>query len=256
MFQPGTLTDMMDALTKVGCHKLTVASDDGMEYYVRFDGDFVDGQPTNYKTAMCKLVGKYGLRVDTAEVMLKEAHEGFKARRMIKLGQLPGVSMPAPSPQATSTDEFTGATLIRPQVEQVDGQMFGVQEPQESVQPGFNMGGEAQMDQQAAGMAQQAAESGQKNVFDHAAIGGLAKLNDSAAVIDTYVPELTKALDRLGRILFLFYWKNEEFADRYGTEDLAEMEDSIRGVFKSFGDLVLQLKQKSIDADKANSVVI
>jgi hypothetical protein len=74
-------------------------------------------------------------------------------------------------------------------------------------------------------------------------------------VIDSYVPELLKAMDRLGRVLFLFYWKNEEFVERYGSEDLAEMEDMLRGVFKSFGDLVLKLRQKAIDSDSAETTV-
>ena len=61
------------------------------------------------------------------------------------------------------------------------------------------------------------------------------------------------ALDRLGRILFIFYWKNEDFAERYGEEDLAEMEDMLRGVFKSYGDLVLKLKEKSVTDDVSDA---
>ena len=256
LFQPGTLVDMMDALEKTGVHHLTVASDDGLEYSVHFDKDFVDGQPVGYKSAFCKLVGKFGLSVDDAETMMKEASANFKSRRLIKLGQMVGVNMPNPSPQAFTQEPYTGIPMMQPQVENMTGSMTGVRPPQDSAVPGFNLGGEAQMDQEAAGLAEQAAGAGQKQVFDHAAIGGLAKLHDTTTVIDSYVPELVQALDRLGRILFLFYWKNEEFAERYGTEDLAEMEDSIRGVFKSFGDLVLQLRQKSIDADEAQSTVV
>ena len=255
-FQPGTLNDVLEALNKNAFHKLTVGSDDGLEYYVRFNGDFVDGPTMNYKAASIRLVSKYAMSVDDAESMLKEAKDTYKARRMIKLGQMVGVSMPNPPPQGYGQDEFTGATTVAPEVNTVTGSMTGVVPPQNSVQPGFNIGGEAQMDQQASGLAEQAAAAGQKNVFEHAAIGGLSKLYDSASVIDSYVPELTKALDRLGRILFLFYWKNEEFAERYGEEDLAELEDMIRGVFKSFGDLVLKLREKAIDADDAENAVM
>jgi len=256
MFQPGTLTDVMDALGKNAFHKLAVASDDGIEYYMRFDDDYVDGPPVNYKSAALKLVTKYALSVDDAETMLTEARDNFKSRRMVKMGQMVGVNMPPPPQQAEGVDQFTGATLIDPQVDQVQGNVVGAQPPQNSLQPGFNIGGEAQMDTEAAGLAQQAAGAGQKQVFDHSTIGGLARLYDSGAVIDTYVPDLMQALDRLGRILFLFYWKNEEFAERYGTEDLAEMEDMIRGVFKSYGDLVLKLRQKAIDSEDADSAVM
>ena len=88
----------------------------------------------------------------------------------------------------------------------------------------------------------------------NASIGGLAKVYDTGSVIDSYVPEMMKALDRLGRILFLYYWKNDDFAERYGTEDIADMEDLLRSVFKSFGELVLQLRKKSIDNSDANTV--
>jgi len=112
------------------------------------------------------------------------------------------------------------------------------------------------MDLQAAGLGQEAANAGQKQVFDHSTIGGLSKVYDSGAVIDSYVPELMKSLDRLGRILFLFYWKNEEFTERYGNADMAEMEDTIRGVFKSFGDLVLQLREKTIGSEETTNTII
>jgi hypothetical protein len=256
MFQPGSMNDVFDALSKHAFHKLAVGCDDGLEYYVRFDGDFVDGKPMNYKSAMLHLVGKYGLDTDDAEVMLKDARAHYKSRRMVKLSQMVGASMPAPPPQSYGVDQFTGAQVAPPQVDNVYGQTVGQTPPQNSVVPGFNLGGEAEMDMGAAGLAQEAANAGQKQVFDHAAIGGLSNLYDSAAVIDSYVPELLKSLDRLGRIIFLFYWKNEEFAERYGEEDLAEMEDMLRGVFKSYGDLVLKLRQKSIDSEDADSAVM
>jgi len=255
MFQPGTLTDVMDALAKNAFHKLAVEKD-GPEYHIRFDDKFEDGKPMNYKTAMVRLVAKFGLSVDDAETMLKEANGAYKSKRMVKLGQFVGVNMPVEPPTFVGQDEFTGATVQPFQSYYNRGMMTGVVPPQNTLRPGFNLGGEAAMDLQASGLAQQAADTGQKQIFDHSAIGGLAKIYDSGAVVDSYLPELLKSLDRLGRILFLFYWKNEEFADRYGAEDLAEMEDMIRGVFKSFGDLVLKLREKTIDAETPENIVI
>jgi len=72
---------------------------------------------------------------------------------------------------------------------------------------------------------------------------------DTSNAIDSYIPEMMKALDRVGRILFLFYWKNTDFAERYGDQDLIEMEDHLRAVFKSLGDLILSLRQRTIDAE-------
>ena len=52
--------------------------------------------------------------------------------------------------------------------------------------------------------------------------------------------------DRLGRILFLFYWKHEDFNQRYGSDDVVQMEDRLRNVFKQLGELTLNLKEKAV----------
>ena len=105
-------------------------------------------------------------------------------------------------------------------------------------------------------LAQQASDIGQKTVFDHAAIGGLAKVYDTSAVIDSYLPEFMQTIDRLGRLIFLYYWKHEDFTSRYGTSDAVEIEDTLRGTFKQLGDLTLKLKQKGIGPEDADSVTL
>lgn len=267
VFKPGRLEHLTDALIKSGVHKLTVGSDDGLDYYTRVDDDFVDGRPSNYKSAMIKLVCKYGLPVEAAEIMLKEAKENFKSKRLVKIAQssipvmsgqqLGGVSMPSEDPTSMSYDGFTGLPVDNYNTRTVYGQNTGITPPQRTTQiPGFTaMGAESgsglgqgapQIDQAAMDSALQASQAGQKQVFDHSTVGGLSRLYDVSSVIDSYVPEMLKSLDRVGRILFLFYWKNEEFVERYGDNDLSEMEDTIRGVFQSFGKLINMLKQKSM----------
>ena len=86
-------------------------------------------------------------------------------------------------------------------------------------------------------------------MFDQAAIGGLAKVYDTASVVDSYIPDFMDTIDRLGRILFLFYWKHEDFNQRYGSDDVVQMEDRIRNVFKQMGELTLQLKEKAVQKD-------
>ena len=98
-------------------------------------------------------------------------------------------------------------------------------------------------------IAMDAAEAGQRHVFDQAAIGGLAKVYDTANIVDSYIPDFMDTLDRLGRVLFLYYWKHEDFTKRYGSDDLVQMEDRIRSVFKQLGSLTLQLKEKSVQKD-------
>jgi hypothetical protein len=259
-FQLGTLVDVTEAMTKNSFHKLTVASDDqGLEYYFRVNDNFAT-RPMGYKQAYVNLVTRFGLSVPDAETMLTEAASQFKCRRLVKVAQMPGgqmvgVDMPQPNDPSAQMDPNTGMPMYQmPYEQQMTGSMTGMPPTPDGNQFGINIGGEAEMDSGAQNLAAQAGQLGQKHIFDHASIGGLSKVYDTGAVLDSYVPELMQSLDRLGRILFLYYWKNEDFAERYGTNDIAEMEDLIRSVFKSFGELVLQLRKKAIDKDDANTV--
>lgn len=83
------------------------------------------------------------------------------------------------------------------------------------------------------------------NLFEHGVVGSLVQTYDSIALIERYLPDLETALDCLGRILFLFYWKPEDFSQAYGSDDMAQMENKLLSNFKSFGDLVLDLLKKS-----------
>jgi hypothetical protein len=95
--------------------------------------------------------------------------------------------------------------------------------------------------------AQTASQEGQKEVFDTAMLSSMLKVVREDSLIDKYLPDLMKALDRLGRILFLFYWHGEEFEDRYGKQDMPELEDTLRNSFETMGDVTLFLKQKTVE---------
>ena len=76
---------------------------------------------------------------------------------------------------------------------------------------------------------------------------------DSDSTVDGYIGDLLLALDRIGRILFLYYWHNDKFRERYGSQDMSELEDNLRNVFKNLGELALFLKQKTVEPDKADT---
>jgi hypothetical protein len=112
------------------------------------------------------------------------------------------------------------------------------------------------IDEDARNNAQQASQMGQKEILDTSVISGLVKTVDTDSTIDSYIGDLLLGLDRVGRILFMFYWHNDKFKDRYGRQDMVELEDNLRNVFKNLGELSLFLKQKTIEPDNdANSEV-
>jgi hypothetical protein len=102
-------------------------------------------------------------------------------------------------------------------------------------------------DPKAMQVAQQASQSGQKEIFDTAMLGGLLKAVRQDNIVDKYMGDLKKGLDRLGRLLFLYYWHGEEFEDRYGKQDMPELEDGLRNGFENVGDIVLKLMQKTVE---------
>lgn len=94
---------------------------------------------------------------------------------------------------------------------------------------------------------QSAAESGQKEIFDTAMIGSLLKSTRDDTMIERHIPDLVKGMDRLGRLLFAFYWHGDRFSERYGKADMSELEDALRNSFEDLGDVIMFLKQKTIE---------
>lgn len=102
-------------------------------------------------------------------------------------------------------------------------------------------------DPRSMGVAQEAARTGQKEVFDTAMLGSLLKSVRDDSLVDKYMGDLMKGMDRLGRILFLFYWRGDSFEERYGQQDMPELEDGLRNAFDSIGTIVLFLKKKAVE---------
>lgn len=94
-------------------------------------------------------------------------------------------------------------------------------------------------------IAQFASSNNMPNVFEHGMVGSLVQVYDSLSMIDKYLPDMEEGLDRLGRILFLFYWKPRDFEDAYGSDDMTNLENQLLSNFKSYGSLVLDLLKRS-----------
>lgn len=105
-----------------------------------------------------------------------------------------------------------------------------------------------QPDHSALQSVMQAAQTGEKEVFDTAMLGGLLKSVRDDTIIDRYLPELMKGMNALGRLLFSFYWHQDQFADRYGQADLSTIEDGLRNAFDGIGEILLTLKAKTINS--------
>ena len=266
----GTLDELFLELQKQGAASLGVFSDDGYDFYLQFNGGGYT-RPAGYKQACVDLVTRLGLGPKDAKRLLKKAAVERSARCLIKMGQFVGVSPYQPKDQAAGSDPYTGIPTYQTPFYDVSTMPFEGVDPSvgQDNEVGENIGGEfsrnvgqggggeAEFDPEAAQLAQDAGRLGQKDVFDKAAIGGLAKVYDTGAVIDSYLPEFMQAVDRVGRVLFLYYWKHDDFVERYGTDPVIEMEDSLRNVFRNLGKLTLDLMKKAVgDVDNPDADIV
>lgn len=81
-------------------------------------------------------------------------------------------------------------------------------------------------------------------------VAGLVSLVRNSRV-DTQLKQVTKSLvqtiDRLGRILFMYYAHQDEFENRYGENDMLDLESALISVFEGAGDLFITLSRRSND---------
>lgn len=224
--------------------------DRGCDVYIKANGH--EHRMTK-KAAFISLIRDHGTNEVSARNMLRQAEkkgsatyrikyaEGFGGPTQSALAGGPGAPAFPPAEQGMERVGNGQVSAIYPQEEfhQAPELMSGKTDP--TIYDPFY-----QPDQQAMQTAQEAGAAGQKEVFDTAMISGMLKAVRQDSLVDRYLGDLMKALDKLGRILFMFYWHQEEFEDRYGKQDLPELEDSLRNAFEVMGDVCLFLKEKQV----------
>ncbi len=232
---PGGNPDLQRAIFKVTT-SLKVAHF-GTEVHV----DSVSMSPLG---ALIYLVRERNLRVKQAKAIVREAERHRVVRYRVKEAQPgymvdPGPVAPGfPNPPYSNDPATGGVPTMGPMEQQLP---IASQTPQMP-----NVGPEPMPDPGAMQSVMTAAQTGQREVLDTAAIGSILKTVRDDTMIDRHIPDLMKGLDRLGRILFSLYWHGDKFQDRFGKQDMPELEDGLRNSFESLGDVVLELKQKTI----------
>jgi hypothetical protein len=99
--------------------------------------------------------------------------------------------------------------------------------------------------------ATRAASAGIREVFDASVLAGLVEISDISELRKDYLKDMITGMDKVGRMLFIFYWHRDSFEDRYGRDDLQKLEDTLKNVFTSTGDLVLFLKNKTANSPES-----
>lgn len=204
------------------------------------------------KQALVSLVRDHGLREAAAREVLSRAKSRRKMSCHIKYADPYGSPMMirnAPTAPADPGPVMGGETIMGTSIPTQLGIDVGVpvagMSASQTDRSIYNPN--TQLDNQSINSVLDAAQSGQREIFDTAMIGTMLRAVRDDGLVDRYMGELTKGLDKLGRIMFMFYWHGDRFADRYGKADMPELEDSLRNAFEMLGDVILFLKQKTIE---------
>lgn len=202
--------------------------------------------------ALVTLVEHHGLREDAAREILKTAAAKRKFSCHVKYAAPYGPPMmvgQGPTAPSDPGPVMGGETIMGADVPTQMGIDIGMpvadMSASQTDRQVYNPN--TRLDKRDIRSVMQAAETGQKEVFDTAMIGSMLRAVRDDSLVDRYMGELTNGLDKLGRILFMFYWHGDRFADRYGKADMPELEDSLRNAFEMLGDVILFLKQKTIE---------
>ena len=228
---------------------LTVFTDASSDVVLSPEG----GQQQRYtqKEAVCRLICQYGLTEKAAMTLARPSAvpKGQKYRMKYALGF--GPSAPYPEDEQSFSDEQYGRQSVRTQTpfhqrQEVDGLQAYMNDPSQW-DPWQNY--TAEDFQKSVQTAEEAARAGDRSLFDVGVFSTMAKSVSEDSIIDKYAEPLLGALDNLCRLLFMFYWHQEEYADRFGEQSLPELEDALRNAIETLGDVTLFIKEQSVDPE-------
>jgi len=211
---------------------------DGYEVFINTD------KPRSPVQALGCLVRDHGFREKIARELLRLAEFDRSFRCRVKYADQygpylgPGPSVPAPpepQQQRDSLVPFNGPTTST----DVSNQVVPGLRAQDYDQSGYDLADAPPM------WAQQAEQSKDQEGFDTAMIGSMLRAVNDSSMIDRYLPKIFQGMNAIGNMLLMFYWHQDAFSERFGKQDMPELEDSLRNNFEGNGDLYLFMKHKS-----------
>lgn len=205
----------------LGLESIKVASD-GISYTINSSKAELNG--VSYNKALLNLVENHGLRVKQAKDLLADVKQkGKELKRYEEIKCFIKYAYDNEEEEGFGDDHFITKEVMS--------------------SPGLSSG--------AIDDIYKASQQGVKEVLDTKVLSALAKSAYPVDKVSDYLPSFLSCLDKLGRILLLFYWHNDAFSERYGKRNMDSIEDSVRDNIKSLGDLVMYLKEKTVSADEA-----
>ena len=224
----------------------------------------INGARLSKQAGFFHLIQVHGFRETDAKRLMKSAAEqgrrgrGYVTRVKYAAGQQTPMmasdfmqtSIPFPNMETNSITDYMPRVPSRSSyIPQVSS--YGVQYDKEHFVPSAGRPNyqviDDMPDEQLAQMAQQASQRGDKEMFDAAGFGAIFKGSPRKDMLHQYLPKWSSALDGLCRAYLTFLWFGPALAEQYGDADMPEMKDSLVRAIDVLGDVVLEVKNKTIE---------
>lgn len=215
-----------EALVNGGLETVKVASD-GRSF--RVDDSHGGTNLTTYQNTLKYLMKEVGLREKQANDIMEAARSNSRN------GQL-----------GEPVSFWCKCAFADP----ADDPWFGIGDDQSLTLEAGKLGGP--LDAGAIERISKASRTGVKEIIDTQVMSELAKSAYSVDKVHDYLGVFMKALDRICRTLVLFYWHNEDFEERYGKQNMAQLEDALKDNIRSLGDLVNYLRDKTVQDEEGS----
>ena len=88
------------------------------------------------------------------------------------------------------------------------------------------------------------------DVVDPGMMGVMSKLQDPGPMIKKFLPNITKCVDALGKILYMLWSKGYKVKDEFGISEFSEFEEKLKDTFANLSDIALQVKSKTFVQDE------
>jgi len=218
----GTYNELPMTMDKEGFARVKVYADGSGQWGISGPRGSLNG--LDKKASARELIGGYGVAADLAIGMLDK-----EARKAASTGH----------PSATRYWMKEAQGYLDEEPVEVSNEILA---PEQHVNP---------LEDAEIREIDERSRKGAQGILDVSVLTALAKRSDTEEMIDSYMTDMVKAMDRVGRLLFLFYWNNEDFVETYGNREMYELETSLTDVFEGLSSLVLFL-----NARKARSAAI
>ena len=243
---PGSFSGVLEALTRSGAEKVLFEKEamDAKVLHNDVASSFSDRG--DFVFHLCK---NFDFAVETSEKIASELWD--KKKRQLSVAFLRKRAYPeVPDPNVAAGTARDG-TPQEQQASATEKMLPATQAQLPATDPSFGMW--KQPTPEDIAFLERAADSNSREVFDPAMVGILVRTTRSQSIVQEYIPEFVDNLDRMIRLLLLFYWHNAEFAENYGIDQMAEFEDLLLSTIKNTGKTILFLKQKAVDSSKGKS---